>query len=163
LGVILTRDQAAAVDEFGELARRVETFENLAAFQKYEKSLKRREELKALIASWYDKEPADKAFVADGKLWSVPVSERAPKREIVDMAALYKELGETKFLLLCGFRLEDADRHVSEQVRQLAIRKDRIGKRTLGRPLPLFPTVDIKPVKKLGAKPEKLQQKKLAA
>lgn len=159
----LTREQTALIDEFGELTQKTEAFEKQAAFEKYEKNQARREELKAAIAALYDAEPAEKAFTAAGMLWDLPVSERGFKRDITDMAAIHKDLGDTKFLVLCGFRLEDADRHVSDEVKKAAIRKQQIGPRKLGKPIRRFPTAEEKPKKKPAGKAEKKTDKPLAA
>lgn len=148
LNVNLTAEQQAQVDEFGELALNIEAFEKTTAAIEHAKNLGRYDELKKLIPSWYDNEPANKDYTAAGKRWGVSVSERGFKREITDMAAIHKDLGDTKFLVLCGFRLEDADRHVSEAVQKTAIRKEQIGPRKLGKPIRQMPPAKRKPANK---------------
>jgi len=91
------------IDEFGDLAREIERFKP---------TKDRHEQLRGQIQSWYDAKPATEAFIQEGARYSLEISEKANKRSITKMPALFKLLGQKLFLKLCGFALADVDENI---------------------------------------------------
>jgi len=102
--VILASDaaQRAMIDEYGELARRVQLHAADAA---------RFELLKNQIKSWFDHAPPDADGDVDGNLYRLHVTARERERRIRSMRELFEEIGMDRFLELCTVSigaLEDA-------------------------------------------------------
>lgn len=92
--VTLASDEAqrAMIDEYGELARRV---------QMHEADRQRFELLKTQIKAWFDSAPADADGDVDGNLYRLHVTARERERRIRSMQALIETIGLEKFLELC--------------------------------------------------------------
>ena len=59
----------------------------------------------------------DQAAIAEGEFYSVPISEKAKTREIVDMAGIEQALGHARFLEACSFALGKADELLTKEQR----------------------------------------------
>jgi hypothetical protein len=114
--------RVAAIDEYGELARRVAAFKPTA---------ERKLELEKEIAAWYDGEPAECEFVVEGRFYSARISARALKRTIVDMAKLFLLAGKARFLQLCTVPLGAIDREFPLDKRQAFLAEERKGRRSV--------------------------------
>jgi len=118
----VTEDRAAIVDEYGELSRRIQELKPTTA---------RAEQLRKTIQGWYDNEPADQSFTAIGRKFSVQVSARANKRSIRDIFKLARVLGRQLFMSIATVRMEDLDRHLTEDQANKLIAVDQTGPRKI--------------------------------
>lgn len=87
-------------DEFGRLD---------AKLKEFAPAIKRHEQLKKEIQSWYDKADAETGHCFEGAEYAIEVGPKANKRTILDMSALSKRLGLKTFLNYCSFSLEKLD------------------------------------------------------
>jgi hypothetical protein len=90
------RSRAAAIDEFGDIVKLRKAF--LPTEQRYQTLLRE-------IAPWYAKSAAAKEFVASGERWQLNVS-MCQRQSSIDIWAVYKLLGLTKFLKICSVTLK---------------------------------------------------------
>jgi hypothetical protein len=95
---------AAIVDEFGALEVKLDALKKLQD---------RRDELRTIICGWYEGADSTSIFRPEGKLFDLEVSPRGMEREIVNMPALFRRLGQQVFLKLCKFSLARLDEHVA--------------------------------------------------
>ena len=112
----------ALIDEYGDLAQKIEAFKP---------TKDRQEQLRGQIQSWYDAHPADKPFIEEGLRYSLEISEKANKRTIVKMTALFKILGQRMFLKLCGFALKDVDENIPVTRHREFLVEEQTGSRKL--------------------------------
>lgn len=112
--------QAAIVDEYGELERQLGQYAHIA---------KRANELRKKIESWFANEEPDKTYLVDGKLYRAIVGQRATRRVISNMKKLFDTLGVKSFLENCTFSLTSLDRMQIDTAGILS--EDRTGPRTV--------------------------------
>jgi hypothetical protein len=119
-----TRDpvRAKVIDEFGALATMV------AQLRIAEK---RYDQLRSIIAGWYEDQPADAAYMEDGSQFVLQVGARPLKRWISDMAAVEQRLGPKRFFELCSISMEKLDSVIAPADQRGLVAEDRIGPRTL--------------------------------
>lgn len=119
-------DRAAIVDEFGELRRRI-----AESKLQLQPTLERADALESQILSWYEHEPPDQSFVADGHRYSVQVGARHWERKITGLRRLFRFLGQRRFLDLCTFPLKSIDKAIPEVEQSQFVEKTRTGPRSL--------------------------------
>lgn len=130
--MISNKQRAAIIDEYGELERKIAAFKPVAD---------RAAALKKEIASWYEHQPADEVFVAEGKLYNAQVSAKALERRVFDMPKLFSLLGRNRFLEFCKVSLAAIDQHVASEKHPAFLHSERSGNRTVK-------TVAISPAQK---------------
>jgi hypothetical protein len=91
---------AKIVDELGALEKELTPLKP---------KLDRLDSLRRAVRTAFDSEPADQAYVADGKKYSVIVGMRAAQRIIPSILKVYSELKPKKFLEHCSFTLKALD------------------------------------------------------
>jgi RNA polymerase sigma factor (sigma-70 family) len=91
---------AQAVDELGALSVRIAELRRLQD---------RYDQLRRKVVGWYDGEPAGQSFALEGAHFAAEVSARAIERRIRSMLALYRAIGQRKFLAHCQFPLSALD------------------------------------------------------
>lgn len=91
--------QASLIDEYGEISRRVAS---------YQSDLTRQKVLKDIICSWFEDCP-DEICTVEGQLYRVDVGARSLERKVTRLRAIWRDLGVTKFLNLCTFPLKSLD------------------------------------------------------
>jgi hypothetical protein len=121
----LTIAQAAVVDEFGSLE--TELAPQLAALKP---KTKRYDELRKLIASWYEAEPAESDFQAPGVEFTAIIEARGFQRRITDMKRLAKILTHALFFEHCSFALGKFDTLVGDKHPDLVV-NERTGTRAV--------------------------------
>lgn len=96
--------RSSLIDEFGDLDQDLSPFA---------KKLRRRDDLRKQIQSWYAEEGGNQTFIAAGDRWGVSIGEKAHKREFKPgcMRRLATFLGAL-FFKVCRVNLEDFDAHV---------------------------------------------------
>ena len=114
--------RAKVIDEFGALATMV------AQLRIAEK---RYEQLRSMIAGWYEDQPADAAYMEDGANYVLQIGARPLKRWIADMAAVEERLGPKRFLSLCTISMEKLDSVIAPADQQGLVAEDRIGPRAI--------------------------------
>lgn len=92
--------RASLVDEFGEIATRLEGHKKLE---------RRYEQLRALILQPYQSKPVEESFHEEGHNYSVQISPCGNQRSIISMSGLFDRLGQKTFLNMCQFSLEKLD------------------------------------------------------
>jgi len=114
-------ERAKIVDGLGKLRERLEPLRAL------EKALVDE------VRSWANAKYSDsQAVVFEGRSYAAAISARADKRRIGSMLKLFVMLGKEKFLSLCGFTLEVADKHLTPaQLDQVVVKEPNIGERTV--------------------------------
>jgi hypothetical protein len=120
------RHKAALIDEYGELARVID--ESTAKLQP---AHERHAVLANLIVGWYDAEPAESVFVAEGSAYLLKISAKSRKRTIIDMAKLFARVGATQFLKFCTFPLTAVDKLIEPSESVAFLNEARTGKRTI--------------------------------
>lgn len=91
---------AAAVDELGALSVRMQELRQIQD---------RYDQLRRRILAWYDDHPPGQSFSIEGAHFAAEVSPRMVERRIRSMTALFKELGQRRFLKYCQFPLAALD------------------------------------------------------
>lgn len=116
------KQRAAVIDRYGELKRRAAEFKPTS-----DEAAKLGKE----IASWYDDEPADEAFVAAGNSYTVQIGQKAIERRITDMPRVLTIVGKSRFMQLCGFPLAAVDQHIAATQIPDVLSSERSGDRTV--------------------------------
>jgi hypothetical protein len=114
-------ERAAIIDEFGRLD---------AELALMKPKVKRHEELRKQIQSWYENENPTVGFVAKGLQYGVIVGAKARERKIVNMARLAKLLG-ARFVDLCTFPLSALDANTTAEQRDGIVTEGHTGSRTV--------------------------------
>ena len=115
-------DRAAIIDEYGRLSTHLKGLNE---------KIKRQEQLRKMILTWYTGGEVDQAFDEDGQLFSVHIGPCALQRSIRSMVALKDRLGLTKFLKLCSFSLERLDTVLLPEDQSTFVVQQRTGPRTV--------------------------------
>ncbi len=92
---------------------------------------KRYEQLRSIIAGWYEDQPPDAAYMEDGAQFVLQIGARPLKRWIADMAAVEERLGPKRFLSLCTISMEKLDSVIAPADQQGLVAEDRIGPRAI--------------------------------
>lgn len=116
------KQRVAIIDRFGELKRRVAEFKPTS-----DEAAKLEKE----IASWYEDEPADEAFVAAGNSYTVQIGPKALERRITDMPRVLTIVGKSRFLEICRFPLAAVDQHIPATQVPDVLSSERSGNRTV--------------------------------
>ena len=116
------QERAAVVDEYGRLDRELEAVKP---------KIKRMEQLRSQIQSWYDKEDAAAEFRADGSEYTVGVGPRTLERKIISMKELKTRLGLVRFLQFAKFPLSVLDEIIAPADQSTLVSSDRTGSRRL--------------------------------
>ena len=96
----------AVIDEFGALQAKVDEFKP---------TRERHAELREQIAAWYEKEPATRPYIEEGRKYVLQVSACTNERAITSMSKLFKLLGLETFLKLCKVPLGSVDACVPKE------------------------------------------------
>lgn len=117
-------DRSAVIDELGRL-------QNKLALMKPDE--KRANELKKLVESWYEDQPADASFTAEGRIYQVQVSARKLERSVPldKIKKLFRDFTLPKFLNMVRVSLTDFDRTVPEDDRARYLNSGQTGSRTV--------------------------------
>jgi hypothetical protein len=126
--------RALVVDEYGELSQKMALW--APPMNPY---AQRNAELQLQILSWYENEPAEKKFIAEGTRFKVPVKARRLKREVINIPKLLKIWGMKKIAELWEPPLNVIEKEVPENKHSLYIKEERTGPRALGSPVLIHP------------------------
>lgn len=138
-------EQIAQIDEYGELRRQIQIHKPVAD---------RAEQLSKIIQGWYELQPADQAFTAQGNRYDVQVGAREKVRKVFDIGKLFKIVGATKFLRIVKVNLTDLDRELPIEKHPEFLSEKQEGKRRLTpvmRPIPMVASDRFLAKKKLAA------------
>jgi hypothetical protein len=124
----LTRQQT--VDRYAELYYKVRAWKpdvnpHLEEFNK----------LKATILDWYKDGEAERGYLAQGAIYSVPVSQRENKRSVINAAGLLKRIGLKRLAEIWEPTLGLISKEVPKEKVGEYVKCERTGPRTLGEPV----------------------------
>lgn len=119
--MVLTVDQQAIIDEFGEMDRQAKLAQPAIA---------RRDELRKMLITLVADEPADAPVVLEGKKYQVYCTPAAKQRKIVSLPKILKVLGQKAFLKLVSFPVSAVE-HIPLDLRDTCIEETRTGPRTV--------------------------------
>lgn len=126
--------RAALVDELGDLSLK------LAAWRpNVNPYLPRANEIEAIILSWYEKQPPEKTFIAEGSRWKIPVTAQRRKRTVINVLKLIRKWGVGHIAELWEPPLNLIEREVPKEQHKLYIQEAHTGPRSLGDPVMIDP------------------------
>ncbi len=130
----LTAEQKRLVDEYVEVREKWKSWQppvnpHAARFA----------ELKVRILGWFEKEPADVAFIAEGKSFKLPISARERKRTLKNLPALLRKLGQKWIAENCMPTLGAVEKAIPAEKLSLYIDEERSGPRNIGEPVRCAP------------------------
>ena len=140
--MVLTREQRAAVDAYGELQRKLQETAPLA---------RKAEDLGQAIRGWLAELPAGESIELQGERYVLQVSSRQKQRKIMDIKGLFKALGTTRFLSIASVPLKTLDAILSTDERALYTSEEQTGPRRLV-PVPRHQAVVIEMPKEARAR-----------
>jgi hypothetical protein len=118
--------RVAIVDELGALD--TELGPQLAILKP---KMKRFDELRKMVASWYDEEAPEADFQASGDKFTAVIEARGWERRITDMRKLAKILTHALFFEHCSFALGKFDKLVDVEKHKDLVVKEQTGTRTV--------------------------------
>jgi transcriptional regulator with XRE-family HTH domain len=113
---------AAAVDELGALSVRLHELRQVQ---------ERYDQLRRKVVGWYEHEPAGQSFALEGAHFAAEVSPRAVERRIRSMLALYRALGQRRFLKYCQFPLSALDQVMAPAEQEQYVVSEQTGPRRI--------------------------------
>jgi len=113
---------AQVVDELGGLGVRLGELRRLQD---------RYDQLRRKVMGWYEREPAERSFSLEGVHFAAEVSARAVERRIKSLLALYREIGQRKFLAYCQFPLSALDEIMAPADQERFVVSSQTGPRRL--------------------------------
>lgn len=127
----LTSEQRAILDEFVQVR---------SAWKSWQPAVNphsaRYEELKATILGWFEKKPADVAYIAEGTTHKIPITMRENKRTVVKVLQLVRKLGLKWVAENCTPTLSAIEKSkLSPEQRKQFITEAREGPRSIGEPV----------------------------
>ena len=126
--------RAAIVDEYGEISQKMAPWA-----PPLNPHAQRYTELQIQILSWYQNEPAEKKFIAEGARFKVPVTARKLHRTVVNIPKLLKIWGLKRIAELWEPPLNVIERELPKDKHSLYITEERTGTRALGAPVLIHP------------------------
>jgi hypothetical protein len=126
--------RAAIVDEFGEISQKMALWA-----PPMNPHAQRFAELQLQILSWYQNEPAEKKFIAEGTRFRVPVKARKLHREVINIPKLLKIWGMKRIAELWEPPLNVVEREIPKDKHSLYILEECTGNRALGTPVLIHP------------------------
>lgn len=93
----VSTNRAALIDEYGELSRQLEEIQPVVARHKM---------IRSMIQSWFDSTAADEPVLLQGRRYTLQVSPRENATTLKSIRAIFREMGESKFLDHCSITLK---------------------------------------------------------
>lgn len=118
----LANNRAAIIDEYGELSRQLAELDPIKS---------RHELLRKVIQGWFDAVPADEPAVMQGRRFTLQVSPKENSTKLKSIRAVFREMGENKFLDHCSITLKAVKDVLGEERFKNFATTDRTGYRTL--------------------------------
>lgn len=127
----LTPEQRVILDEFVQVRSRWKAWQPAV-----NPHSARYEELKATILGWFEKNPADVAYIAEGTSHKIPITMRENKRTVVKVLQLVRKLGLKWVAENCTPTLSAIEKSkLSPEQRKQFITEAREGPRSIGEPV----------------------------
>lgn len=92
-------------------------------------------ELQQEILSWFEGDPAEKKIIAEGNLYTLPISPRQNKRTVFNIVGFLRKIGAKRYAVLVPPPLNVVEREIPKERLHLYISEERSGRRTIGEPV----------------------------
>lgn len=125
----LTPSQRKLVDEYVEAREQWKSWQPAV-----NPHAARYEQLKAEILTWFAERPANHAFIAQGDSFTLPISPRENKRNVINTLKLVRTLGLKWVAENCKPTLTAIEKALSPEKREQFITESREGPRSIGEP-----------------------------
>lgn len=89
----------------------------------------------AELLIFYEDRPGDQSYIAIGKEYKVPVSQRHRVRWPIELYKLFKRLGGKKYVAIAQPTLGDIEKALPEKLHPQFIHEERTGRRELQEPV----------------------------
>lgn len=124
------KEKASLIDEYVEVRARC-----LAWEPNVNPDAARLEELEAMLLAWCEKHPAAKPLVLKGTKYMVPITKRKNVRTVINVANVFKRIGEAAFLKVCTIGLGAIDKEIPKAERKQYVSEALTGNRTIQEPV----------------------------